>query len=44
MRGLKVKALLSINDHPDIRTCFAGVLDVTRDVLLNWRLLWHEPK
>jgi DNA adenine methylase len=25
MRGLKGKALLSINDHPDIRTCFAGL-------------------
>lgn len=24
MRGLKGKAILSINDHPDIRRCFAG--------------------
>jgi DNA adenine methylase len=25
MRGLKGKAILSINDHPDIRACFAGM-------------------
>lgn len=25
MRSLKGKAILSINDHPDIRTCFAGL-------------------
>ncbi|WP_428419160.1 DNA adenine methylase [Methylibium sp.] len=25
MRGLKGKALLSINDHPEIRACFAGL-------------------
>jgi DNA adenine methylase len=25
MRGLQGKALLGINDHPDIRTCFAGM-------------------
>lgn len=24
MRGLKGKAMLSINDHPQIRECFAG--------------------
>ena len=36
MRGLKGKALLSINDHPDIRACFAGMhmesLDITYTV------------
>ena len=25
MRGIKGKAILSINDHPDIRACFAGL-------------------
>lgn len=25
MRGLNAKVTLSINDHPDIRTCFAGM-------------------
>ena len=25
MRGLKGKALLRINDHPDVRACFAGL-------------------
>lgn len=25
MRSLKGKAILSINDHPDVRTCFAGL-------------------
>ena len=25
MRSLKGKAILSINDHPDIRACFAGL-------------------
>ncbi len=25
MRGIKGKAILSINDHPDVRTCFAGL-------------------
>ena len=25
MRGLQGKAMLSINDHPDIRRCFEGL-------------------
>lgn len=26
MKTIKGKAMLSINDHPDIRTCFAGLV------------------
>lgn len=32
MRGLKGKALLSINDHPQIRECFAGFHTETLDI------------
>lgn len=32
MRGLKGKAMLSINDHPQIRECFAGFHTETLDI------------
>lgn len=32
MRAIKGKAVLSINDHPDIRACFAGLQMETLDI------------